>query len=118
MMAVWLSLVVVALVVLGSVLALAGAALSRITRVRAVALREQGRPHAELLVRLAADPPRVLKPVYLAVLCVQNGAGILVAILSEHVFGGLGVTLVSLLFTVAYFVLVEAMSKTFAVLHS
>jgi CBS domain containing-hemolysin-like protein len=48
----------------------------------------------------------------------QNGSAILVAILAERTYGGLGVTLVSVGFTLLYFVAVEAMSKTFGVLHS
>ena len=46
---------------------------------------------------------------------VQNGSAILVAILAERQFDGLGVTLASLVFTLLYFVFVEAMSKTFGV---
>src|SRR5690606_30464644 len=46
------------------------------------------------------------------------GSAILVAIIAEQSFGALGVTLVSIGFTLGYFVLVEAMAKTFAVLHS
>jgi CBS domain containing-hemolysin-like protein len=38
--------------------------------------------------------------------------------LAENAYGGLGVFLLSLGFTLGYFVLVEAMSKTFGVLHS
>jgi CBS domain containing-hemolysin-like protein len=56
--------------------------------------------------------------VYLAVMIVQNGSAILVAILAQRQFGSLGVTIVSVVFTLLYFVFVEAMSKTFGVLHS
>ena len=48
----------------------------------------------------------------------QNGSAILVAILAERSFGGWGITFVSVVFTVLYFVVVEAMAKTFGVLHS
>jgi CBS domain containing-hemolysin-like protein len=106
------------MVVLGSVLALAESSLTRITRVRALSLREEGRPGADRLVMLASDPPRYLNSVYLAVMVVQNGSAILVAILADRTFGGLGITIASLVFTLLYFVLVEAMSKTFGVLHS
>jgi CBS domain containing-hemolysin-like protein len=114
----WLWVLVAVLVVVGSVLALAEASLTRMTRVRALALVEDGRRNAVLLERIEADPPRYLNAVYLAVMFCQNGSAILVAIIAERSYGGLGVTLVSIGFTLLYFVLVEAMSKTFGVLHS
>jgi CBS domain containing-hemolysin-like protein len=114
----WLWLVVVFLVIFGSVLAIAEASLTRMSRVRALALVEEGRRNAVTLDKLEADPPRFLNAVYLTVMLVQNGSAILVAILAERTFGGLGVAVVSAIFTLLYFVLVEAMSKTFGVLHS
>jgi CBS domain containing-hemolysin-like protein len=48
----------------------------------------------------------------------QNGSAVLVAMLSEQYFGDLGITLASVAFTLVYFVLVEAMAKTFGILHS
>lgn len=109
---------VAALVLLGTLLALAESSLTRIGRVRALSLESEGRRNAGLLVRLADDPPRYLNSVYLGVMVVQNGSAVLVAILAERSFGSLGVTLTSLGFTLLYFVVVEAMAKTFAVLHS
>jgi CBS domain containing-hemolysin-like protein len=114
----WLWVLVAILVILGSVLAVAEASLTRMTRVRALALVEEKRRNAVKLERIEADPPRYLNAVYLTVMLCQNGSAILVAIIAERTYGGLGVTLVSVLFTLLYFVLVEAMSKTFGVLHS
>ena len=114
----WLAAVVAILVVFASVLAIAEAAMSRMTRVRALALREEGRRNAALLEEIEQDPPRYLNPIYLCVMFTQNGSAILVAILTEHYFGDLGITLVSVGFTLAYFIVVEAMSKTFGILHS
>jgi magnesium and cobalt exporter, CNNM family len=115
---IWLWAVVVVLILVSSVLAIAEASLTRMTRVRALALVEEGRRNAHTLERLEADPPRFLNAVYLATLLCQNGSAILVAFGAEQTFGGLGVTLVSIGFTLLYFLVVEAMSKTFAVLHS
>ena len=115
---IWLWVLVGVLVILGSVLATAEASLTRMSRVRALALVEEGRRNASVLSRIEADPPRYLNAVYLTVMLCQNGSAIIVAILAERSFGGLGVTLVSVGFTLLYFVLVEAMSKTFGVLHS
>jgi len=115
---IWLAPAIVGLVTLGSFLAVAEAATSRMTRVRAMALREEGRRNAALLEEIESDPPRYLNSIYLAVMFVQNGSAILVAMLAEHYFGDLGITLVSVGFTLAYFIVVEAMSKTYAILHS
>ena len=121
----WLWALVGVLVLLGSVLAIAEASLTRMTRVRALALQEEGRRNAATLAAIESDPPRYLNSVYLSVMFVQNGSAILVAILAENTFTDEGVeasgaliTLVSVAFTILYFVVVEAMSKTFAILHS
>ncbi|MEO8601590.1 MAG: hemolysin family protein [bacterium] len=106
------------LVVLGSALALAEASMSRMTPVRATALREQGYRNGGLLERIQAEPTRYLNGIYLSVMFAQNGSAVLVAILAEQHFDELGITLISIGFTLGYFVVVEAMSKTFAILHS
>jgi len=92
--------------------------MSRMTRVRAMALRAEGRRNAVLLERIQQEPPRYLNAVYLAVMFAQNGSAILVAMLAEQYFSNVGVVVASILFTVAYFVVVEAMAKTFGILHS
>ncbi|HEV7730510.1 MAG TPA: hemolysin family protein [Candidatus Binatia bacterium] len=113
-----LIVVVGVLVLFAAVLAMAEASISRMTRVRAIALEAEGRRNAALLERLESDPPRYLNAIYLLVMLCQNGSAVLVAIISEYYFDSLGITLVSLAFTLAYFVLVEAMAKTFGILHS
>jgi putative hemolysin len=125
----WLWVFAALFVILGSLLALAEASLTRMSRVRALALQEEGHRNASMLVRLETDPPRYLNSVYLAVMIVQNGSAILVAFLAESTFGpqpgepsngaaSLSIAVVSLVFTLLYFVVVEAMSKTFGVQHS
>jgi CBS domain containing-hemolysin-like protein len=111
-------LAIAVLVAFGSTLALAEAAMSRMTALRAMALREQGHRNARLLAKIQDDPARYLNAIYLSVMFAQNGSAILVAILAERSFGEFGVTIASVCFTLAYFVVVEAMSKTFAILHS
>ncbi|HEX2052607.1 MAG TPA: hemolysin family protein [Actinomycetota bacterium] len=110
------------LVLFGSVLAASEASLTRLTRARIITLREDGRRNAPLLEKIESDLPRYLNSVYFTVMLVQNGSAILVAILAEHTFAGEGqgwwVAAASAVFTLAYFVFVEAMSKTFGVLHS
>jgi CBS domain containing-hemolysin-like protein len=109
---------VIVLVLFGSILAMAETSISRMTRVRALALREEGRRNAGILEEIESDPARYLNSIYLMVMIVQNGSAILVAILADRILGSLGITLISVGFTLAYFVIVEAMSKTFGILHS
>jgi CBS domain containing-hemolysin-like protein len=115
---IWLVGAVVVLVIMGSLLAMAEASMTRMSRVRAMALREEGKRNAALLERIQEDPPRHLNSVYLTVMFAQNGSAVLVGILADRTLGNVGLTLVSIGFTVMYFVLVEAMSKTYGVLHS
>jgi CBS domain containing-hemolysin-like protein len=115
---IWLVAVVLLLMIFGSVLAMAEASLTRMNRVRALALEDEGRRHAPRLVQLENDPPHFLNAIYLWVMIVQNGSAILVAFLAEHYFDSLGITIVSVLFTLVYFITVEAMSKTFGILHN
>lgn len=113
-----LIVLIAVLVVLGAALALAEAAISRTSASRAAALHEQGRRNAALLEKIEDEPARYLNAVYLAVMFTQNGSAILVAIVAERYFGEWGITAASIGFTLAYFVVVEAMSKTFAILHN
>ena len=115
----WMVAIVVALVLCGSVLAMAETSVSRMNRVRALSLVEEGRKGASLLVRIEQEPARYLNSIYLSVMLCQNGSAILVAIIADREFdAGLWITMLSIGFTLAYFVVVEAMSKTFGILHS
>lgn len=114
----WVAGLVVGLVLLGSLLAIAESSISRMTRVRAGVLRQDGRRNAAFLEEIELDPAPYLNSIYLAVMFVQNGSAILVALLAEDYLGDLGIALVWVGFTLAYFVVVEAMSKTYGVLHS
>jgi len=114
----WPAVLIVVLVAFGSVLAVAETATSRMTLVRAIALKEAGRRNAGLLETIESDPPRYLNSIYLAVIFIQNGSAILVAATAKDWFGDLGIAVVSAAFTLVYFVVVEAMAKTYGILHS
>jgi CBS domain containing-hemolysin-like protein len=114
----WMVACVATLVGLGAVLAMAEACISRMTRVRAAALKEEGRRNAALLEAIELDPAPYLNSIYLAVTLAQNGSAILVARLADAYFDDLGITLASVAFSLAYFIVVEAMAKTFGILHS
>ncbi len=109
---------VAVLVLFASILAVAETAMSRLSLVRAKALAEEGHRNAGLLEEIESEPARYLNPIYLAALVAQNGAAILVALLSERHFGDFGLAMISVGFTLGYFVVVEAMAKTFGILHS
>jgi len=114
----WVGGLVVGLVLLGSLLAIAESSISRMSRARAGVLRQDGRRNATFLEEIELDPAPYLNSIYLAVMFVQNGSAILVALLAEDHFGDLGIALVWVGFTLAYFLVVEAMSKTYGILHS
>jgi CBS domain containing-hemolysin-like protein len=114
----WMAALVAGLVVLGSALAVAEASISRMTRIRVGALRHEGRRNAALLEAIEREPAAYLNAVYLSAMFVQNGSAVLVALLAERWLHDPGVALASFLFTLGYYVVVEAMAKTFGIQHS
>jgi CBS domain containing-hemolysin-like protein len=114
----WLVAVVILLVLFGSILAMAETSISRMSRVRAIALREEGKRNASILEEIETNPARYLNSIYFVVSIVQNGSAIIVALLAQMRFGNVGITVISVLFTAGYFVVVESMSKTYGILHS
>lgn len=110
------AVVVTALVLVGSLLAIAEAALGRMNRTRAAQLRREGRQHAARLEQIERDPAPFLTAIYVTLMVVQTGATVLVVLLAMR-HGLLGVALASIGFMLAYFLVVETMSKTFGILH-
>lgn len=98
-------------------LAAAEASLLRVPRVRVEVLADQGDRGAARLLRLVRDLPRVMNTVLLCVLLVQIGAATLSGVFAERHFGGLGITITSIVLTVVLFVYAEAIPKTYAVRH-
>jgi CBS domain containing-hemolysin-like protein len=98
-------------------LAAAEASLLRVSRVRIEVLAEQGDPGADRLLGLVHDLPRVMNTVLLTVLLVQIGAATLSGVFAERHFGGIGITITSIVLTVVLFVYAEAIPKTYAVRH-
>ncbi len=110
-----LIVVIVVLLVFSGVLALAETSLTRMSRVKAVTLQEEGRRGAGVLVRLIEHPERFLNPILLMVLLCQLVAATLVGVVSEHLFGALGVAVATAFEVVVIFVLAEAAPKNWAV---
>jgi magnesium and cobalt exporter, CNNM family len=112
-----LATIVVLLVVL-FFLGLAEMGLSRTTRTKAAVLVEEGRPGARALLRLVHNPERWVNPVLLTVAICQIVQVTLTTVLSNRLFGALGIVVGNVLNIVVFFVLVEALPKTWALLHS
>jgi putative hemolysin len=106
-----------ALLFLAAFFALSETSLTRVNRVKAAALEEEGHRGSRRLARLVQHPERFLNPVLLLVLVCHLTAASLVTILAERKFGALGVVVGTAFEVVAIFVLAEVVPKTWAVQH-
>jgi putative hemolysin len=109
--------VIVLLFFFAIVLAVAETAFLRMSRVKALALDEQGHKHAGVLARMLERPERTVNAVTLLALAAQLITSYLLGIL----FGEAGAWLVALsivLNVVVFFVFAEAAPKTWAVQHT
>ena len=102
---------------LAAFFALSETSLTRINRVKAMALQDEGLRGSNRLNRLVEHPERFLNPVLLLVLVCHMVAASLVTILSERKFGAAGVAVGIVFEVVAIFVLAEVVPKTWAVQH-
>lgn len=110
--------IVVILVVL-VFLAVAETSLNRISKVKAQALVESnGSKSAAALERLVSHPERFINPVLVTVTFLQTGQAFLTSLLADRMFGPVGVLIGFVLNVVVFFVLSEAMPKTWAVLSA
>jgi putative hemolysin len=98
-------------------LALAEMSLSRLTVPRAQAISTRGTRSAKALVRLAENPTQWINPLLLTVNVLQTVQATLTGILSDRLFGPVGVAIGVSANVVVFFVLAEAVPKTYAVLH-
>lgn len=115
---VWMFVVIGLLLVALTFLALAEMSLSRMTLQRAEALRDEGRRQGERLVRLTTDPTKWVNPLLLTVNILQTVQATLTGIVSGRLFGAPGVAVGVVLNVVVFFVLAEAVPKTYAILYS
>ena len=98
-------------------LALAETGLTRMTRPRATALKEDGRRGAPSLLWLVSHPERFINPLLLVVLGLQAVQTALTTLLAEQLFGSIGVAVGVFVNVVVVFVLAEAAPKTWAIQH-
>ncbi|HVF73959.1 MAG TPA: hemolysin family protein [Acidimicrobiales bacterium] len=109
---------IVGLVLTAAFLALAETSLTRINRVKALTLQEEGRRGAGLLAHLVDHPERFLNPILLIILVCHLVSATLVGVLSERLFGAVGVAIATFFEVVVVFVFAEAAPKTWAVQHT
>jgi len=114
---VWMIVVVVVLLVLLAGLSVAETGITRISRVKAQTLADGGSRSAKVLAKLVAEPERFLNPVLLVVNVAQTVQAVLTGIVAARLFGVLGVIATTVLNVVVFFVLAEAVPKTYAVLY-
>jgi CBS domain containing-hemolysin-like protein len=115
---VWVLVAIFLLLVVLTLLALAEMSLSRITKQKAEALLDDGHRRASLLVRLASDPTRWVNPLLLTVNVLQTLQATLTGVVANRIFGAPGVVIGVVLNVLLFFVLAEAVPKTYAVLYS
>jgi CBS domain containing-hemolysin-like protein len=92
-------------------------ALSRITRPKAASLADQGFKSGKALKKLVGAPERWVNPLLLTVNVCQTVQATLTGILSARLWGTFGVIVGVALNVIVFFVLAEAVPKTYAVLY-
>lgn len=112
-----LAIVLVLLVIL-VFMAVAEMSLSRMTKPKAAALAERRPRQGKALVELVGEPEKWVNPLLLTVNVCQTVQAILTGVITSRAFGAVGVLVGVLLNVVVFFVLAEAVPKTYAVQHS
>ena len=113
----WLLVAIGLLLVLLAFCSVAEMGLSRMTKPKAAALVEKGNRSARVLVRLVSEPERWINPLLFTVFISTIAQSTLMAIVFDHLFGAWGVAVGVVISAMVVFVFVEAVPKTYAVLH-
>ncbi len=115
----YIMLVIILILFLSSiVLALSEMAFARMSRIRALALEEQGVKGAARLVVLTERPEQTINSLLLLVLASQLISASLIGILMKDQFGAYGVVIGLFVEVTLFFVLAEVAPKTYAIQHS
>jgi CBS domain containing-hemolysin-like protein len=91
--------------------------MSQMTKPRAAALAEKGVKSGKALVRLAAQPAMWVNPLLLLINVSQTIQATLTGIVANNLFGPAGVAVGVALNVVLFFVMAEAVPKTYALLN-
>ena len=114
---VWM-LVIIGILLVGLIfLSLAEMSLSRITKQKAQALVEQKAKSAKLILKLASEPTRWINPLLLTVNIFQTVQATLTGIVAGRLFGAAGVLIGVTLNVIIFFLLAEAVPKTYGLQH-
>ena len=108
---------VIVLFAASAVLALSETAFTKMSRIRAIQMEEEGKRSAAKLARMLEEPARTLNAVLLAVLVCQFTAATLVGVLLER-HGAVAVLVGTVLEVVLFFVVAEVAPKTYAIQHT
>ena len=98
-------------------LSVAEMGLSRVSRHKAQTMAEKGNKSGKALVRLVAEPERWVNPLLLTVNVCQTVQATLTGIVASRMFGTAGVVVGVTLNVIVFFVLAEAVPKTYAVIY-
>ena len=114
----WVFLVVILILVgFAATMAMAETALSRISRVKAMAMEEEGRRGAKRLSKLISRPEQFLNTVLLLVLLCQTVAATLLSLVADK-YGAWGVAGATAFEVCFIFVVAEVIPKTWAIQHT
>ena len=114
----WLMLVSIAvLLVILIFLAAAEMGLSKMTKPKAAAMADQGVKSGRALMRLVEEPARWVNPILLAINVCQTVQATLTGVVAGRLFGAAGVIVGVALNVVVFYVLAEAVPKTYAVIY-
>ncbi len=114
----WMLVTVGVLLVILIFLAVAEMGMSRMTKPKAAALADRGAKSGRALMKLVNEPERWVNPLLLTVNVCQTVQATLTGIVSGRLFGPPGVVIGVVLNVLVFFVLAEAVPKTYAVLYS
>jgi putative hemolysin len=108
-------LAIFVLLILLIFLSIAEMGLSRVSRHKAASMADDGGKAGKALLWLTAEPERWVNPLLLTVNICQTVQATLTGIVASRLFGGTGVAIGVVLNVVVFFVLAEAVPKTYAV---
>ncbi len=109
--------IIFVLLILLVFLALAEMGLSRMTKPKAAAMAEGGARQGKALQELVGEPENWINPLLLSVNVCQTVQATLTGIVAARAFGAIGVLVGVVLNVVVFFVLAEAVPKTYAILY-
>ena len=113
----WMLVAIFVLLIVLGFCSVAEMGLSRMTKPKASALADKGHGSAKVLRKLIAEPERWINPLLLTVFICQIVQSTLTAVVLDNLFGTWGVVVGVFINVLVFFVLAEAVPKTWAVLH-